>query len=119
MTPNIFPFSKYRIADKWPLNEQKNTRHMISTPEFGKMKDGAVVVNTARGAVIDEAALVEALDSGKIFSAGLDVFENEPEIHSGLIRNPNVFLLPHMGTWSYEVSTYQGPDSKPYPVFIF
>jgi D-3-phosphoglycerate dehydrogenase len=67
------------------------------------MKDGVVVVNTARGAVIDEAALVEALDSGKVFSAGLDVFEEEPKIHPGLLRNPNVMLVPHMGTWSYEV----------------
>jgi D-3-phosphoglycerate dehydrogenase len=67
------------------------------------MKDGVVVVNTARGAVIDEAALVEALDSGKVFSAGLDVFEEEPKIHPGLLQNPNVMLVPHMGTWSYEV----------------
>lgn len=67
------------------------------------MKDGVVVVNTARGAIIDEAALVEALDSGKVFSAGLDVFEEEPKIHPGLLRNPNVMLVPHMGTWSYEV----------------
>lgn len=86
------------------------------------MKDGVVVVNTARGAVIDEAALVEALDSGKVFSAGLDVFEEEPKIHPGLLRNPNVMLVPHMGTWSYEVSfsppavffreTYGFPDSN-------
>lgn len=69
------------------------------------MKDGVVVVNTARGAVMDEAALVEALDSGKVFSAGLDVFEHEPEIHPGLIQNRNVLLVPHMGTWTIEVSS--------------
>lgn len=63
-----------------------------------------MVVNTARGAVIDEAALVEALDAGKVFSAGLDVFEEEPKIHPGLVRNPNVLLVPHMGTWTKEVS---------------
>lgn len=68
------------------------------------MKDGVVVVNTARGAVMDEAALVEALDSGKVFSAGLDVFEEEPKIHPGLLRNQNVMLVPHMGTWTLEVS---------------
>lgn len=68
------------------------------------MKDGVVVVNTARGAVIDEAALVQALDSGKVFSAGLDVFEDEPKIHPGLVRNPNAILVPHMGTWTVEVS---------------
>lgn len=68
------------------------------------MKDGVVVVNTARGAVMDEAALVEALDSGKVFSAGLDVFEEEPKIHPGLMNNHNVILVPHMGTWTIEVS---------------
>ena len=68
------------------------------------MKDSVVIINTARGAVIDEAALVEALDSGKVFSAGLDVFEEEPKVHPGLVNNPKVTLLPHMGTWTVEVS---------------
>lgn len=67
------------------------------------MKDGVVIVNTARGAVLHEEALVKALDSGKVFSAGLDVYEEEPKIHPGLVRNPNVLLIPHMGTWSIEV----------------
>jgi glyoxylate reductase len=66
------------------------------------MKDGVVIVNTARGAVMDEDAFVEALDRRKVFSAGLDVFENEPEVHPGLLRNPNVMLLPHMGNWTVE-----------------
>src|SRR5271170_4343010 len=74
------------------------TRHIISHAEFSKMKDGIVIVNTARGAVIDEAALVDALDSGKVASAGLDVFEEEPKVHPGLIKNENVLLVPHMGT---------------------
>ena len=82
---------------------KKNTRHIISKAEFAKMKDGVVVVNTARGAVMDESALVEALDSGKVFSAGLDVFEEEPKIHPGLLSNQNVILVPHMGTWTSEV----------------
>lgn len=69
------------------------------------MKDGVVVVNTARGAVMDEAALVDALDSGKVFSAGLDVFEDEPNVHPGLMSNPNVILVPHMGTWTKETLT--------------
>jgi glyoxylate reductase len=67
------------------------------------MKDGVVIVNTARGPVIDESALVDALDSGKVRSVGLDVFEEEPHIHPGLISNPNVLLVPHMGTWTVEV----------------
>jgi len=81
---------------------QKNTRHIISTAEFAKMKKGVVIVNTARGAVMDEDALVKALDSGHVLSAGLDVFEEEPKVHPGLVANPNVLLLPHMGTWSVE-----------------
>lgn len=83
---------------------QENTRRIIGKAEFAKMKDGVVVVNTARGAVMDEAALVEALDRGKVFSAGLDVFEEEPKVHPGLLNNPNVMLVPHMGTWTVEVS---------------
>ena len=69
------------------------------------MKKDIVIVNTARGAVIDEAALVIALEKGQVRSAGLDVFEEEPKVHPGLIGNPNVMLLPHMGTWTVETQT--------------
>ncbi|EYE99080.1 D-mandelate dehydrogenase-like dehydrogenase [Aspergillus ruber CBS 135680] len=82
------------------LNE--STRHIIGEKEFGKMKDGIVIVNTARGALINEKALVAAVDSGKVLSAGLDVYENEPVVESGLINNPRVMLLPHIGTMTYE-----------------
>jgi lactate dehydrogenase-like 2-hydroxyacid dehydrogenase len=66
------------------------------------MKKGIVIVNTARGAIIDEVALVEALDSGQVSSAGLDVYEKEPYIHPGLLSNPRILLVPHMGTWTVE-----------------
>lgn len=66
------------------------------------MKKGVVIVNTARGAVMDDEALVKALESGQVLSCGLDVFEEEPKVHPGLIANPNVMLLPHMGTWTVE-----------------
>lgn len=66
------------------------------------MKPGVVIVNTARGAVMDEAALVDALNSGTVASVGLDVYENEPEIHAGLLANDSVLLVPHMGTWTQE-----------------
>ncbi|KAI9837928.1 MAG: hypothetical protein M1837_002667 [Sclerophora amabilis] len=91
------------ISLNLPLN--KNTRHIISTHEFDKMKTGVVIVNTARGAVMDEDALVRALDSGKVLSCGLDVYEEEPKIHSGLVANPHVMLVPHMGTWTVETQT--------------
>lgn len=66
------------------------------------MKAGVVIVNTARGAVMDEAALVAALDAGKVASVGLDVYEDEPEIHPGLLANQRALLVPHMGTWTLE-----------------
>lgn len=66
------------------------------------MKDGVIIINTARGAVIEEDALVKALNSGKVLSCRLDVYEDEPKVHSGLVDNPHVMLLPHMGTWTYE-----------------
>ena len=69
------------------------------------MKSGVIIVNTARGAVIDEAALVDALDTGKVWSCGLDVFEEEPKVHPGLLKNPHVMLVPHMGTWAVETQT--------------
>ncbi|KAF9874210.1 D-3-phosphoglycerate dehydrogenase [Colletotrichum karsti] len=85
-----------------PLNA--DTRNIISTREFEKMKDGIVIVNTARGGVLDEDALVKALDSGKVLSVGLDVYQSEPDIHPGLLSNPHVCMLPHMGTSTVEVS---------------
>ncbi|KAM7189515.1 D-isomer specific 2-hydroxyacid dehydrogenase, NAD binding domain containing protein [Rhypophila sp. PSN 637] len=85
-----------------PLNG--NTRHIISGNEFAKMKKGVTIINTARGGVMDEAALVDALHTGQVNSAGLDVYENEPAIHPGLLENPRVMLVPHMGTWTIETS---------------
>lgn len=67
------------------------------------MKKGVIIVNTARGAVMDEDALVKALESGHVASAGLDVYEEEPKVHPGLVANPHVMLVPHMGTWTVEV----------------
>lgn len=78
------------------------TRHIISTPQFDLMKPGVVIVNTARGAVVDEAALVEALDMGKVAGVGLDVYEDEPQVHPGLLANNRALLVPHMGTWTVE-----------------
>ena len=79
-----------------PLNAE--TRHMISDREFALMKPTAFIINTARGAVIDEAALVRALKAKKIAGAGLDVFENEPKVPAALLKMKNVVLTPHLGS---------------------
>ena len=78
------------------------TFHFISTKELKLMKPSAIIINTARGAIIDEAALVDALERNIISGVGLDVYEDEPKIHDGLLRNQKVMLLPHMGTWTIE-----------------
>lgn len=91
-------------SDVLSLNLALNakTRHIISKPEFEKMKDGVIIVNTARGALINEKELVAALDSGKVASVGLDVFEEEPKVEEGLLKNDKVFIVPHIGTSTYE-----------------
>jgi len=94
-----------------PLNPQ--TRYIISAEQFKLMKPTAVIINTARGAVIDEAALVDALDRGLIAGAGLDVFEEEPKIHPGLVENEKAILLPHMGTWTKETQVWTFPSAHP------
>ncbi|KAL8813938.1 MAG: hypothetical protein Q9191_008585, partial [Dirinaria sp. TL-2023a] len=81
---------------------QKKTHHLLSAPQFALMKPSAILINTARGAVIDEAALAAALENNTIAGAGLDVYEDEPGVHPGLLDNPRVTLLPHMGTWTVE-----------------
>jgi glyoxylate reductase len=79
-----------------PLTPQ--THHLLSTPQFESMKRTAIVINTSRGSVVDEAALVEALTAKKIAGAGLDVYEREPAVHPGLIPMPNVVLAPHIAS---------------------
>jgi len=83
-----------------PLTDK--TRHIIGETEFKQMKNGAFVINTARGPVIDEIAMVKALDNGKLGGAGLDVFENEPKISPELLQMDNVVLVPHIGTGTTE-----------------
>ncbi|KAL8694249.1 MAG: hypothetical protein Q9218_001075 [Villophora microphyllina] len=88
------------ISIHLPLNG--STEGIIGRKEFEMMKDGVVIVNTARGKIIDEEALVEALEEGKVFAAGLDVYEKEPQVHPGLIRSDKVVLMPHVGTATVE-----------------
>jgi glyoxylate reductase len=84
------------ISIHCPLTPE--TRHAFGAPELARMKKGAILVNTGRGPVVDEAALVAALESAHLFGAGLDVYEREPTVHPGLLRRDDVVLLPHLGS---------------------
>jgi glyoxylate reductase len=83
-----------------PLTEA--TRHLIGARELGLMKPTATLVNTSRGAVVDETALAAALRDGQIAAAGLDVFEHEPQVMPALLELENVVLLPHIGSSTHE-----------------
>jgi len=78
------------------------TTHLIGAEELGLMQPTAVLVNSSRGPVVDEAALADALKGGSIFAAGLDVYEEEPEVHPKLLGLENVVLAPHIGSASIE-----------------
>tara|TARA_B110001450_G_scaffold160556_1_gene149707 strand:+ start:932 stop:1855 length:924 start_codon:yes stop_codon:yes gene_type:complete len=78
-----------------PLTEQ--TKHIINAETLSAMKSDAVLVNTGRGALIDEAAFVDAMKAGHLSGAGLDVFEHEPDMHPGLLELDNITLTPHIG----------------------
>jgi len=78
------------------------THHLIDVEALGVMKPTAYIVNTARGPIVDEAALVDALRSGTIAGAGLDVFEHEPQVHPGLLDLDNAVLVPHLGSATVE-----------------
>jgi len=80
------------------VNLTPETRHMIDAQALARCKPGAVLVNTCRGAVVDTAALVDALRDGPLAAAGLDVYENEPEVPEELARLPNTVLVPHIGS---------------------
>lgn len=82
-----------------------STRHLIGGAELEVMKPTAVLVNTARGPVVDEDALAEALERGRIFAAGLDVYEAEPAVHPRLLAAPRTVLLPHIGSASVATRT--------------
>jgi phosphoglycerate dehydrogenase-like enzyme len=83
------------ISVNCPLNEQ--TTSLLSYPEFAAMKDGVFIINTARGAVIHEEALIAALESGKVARAGLDVFPDEPNVNPYFRESDKVVLQPHLG----------------------
>jgi lactate dehydrogenase-like 2-hydroxyacid dehydrogenase len=84
------------------------TRHLMNRERLGHMRPSALLINTARGDVVDEAALVEALTNGTIAGAGLDVYEKEPQISPALLAMENVVLLPHLGSATQETRTAMG-----------
>lgn len=86
----------------------EGTHHLVDANLLAAMKPHAIVVNTARGAVIDEAALAEALTAGRIGGVGLDVYEREPTVHPGLLAHPRAVLLPHLGSATIEARSAMG-----------
>jgi glyoxylate reductase len=89
-------------------NLTPETHHLINTERLQRMKNTAVLVNTSRGPVIDEAALAAALRDGEIFAAGLDVFENEPEVHPDLLELENAVVIPHLGSATVDTRIAMG-----------
>ncbi|HUG89032.1 MAG TPA: D-glycerate dehydrogenase [Actinomycetota bacterium] len=90
------------------LSLSEETRHRFGARELGLMKETAVLVNTSRGPIVDEAALADALANGEIAAAGLDVYEHEPEVHPGLFELENVVLAPHLGSATVETRAAMG-----------
>jgi glyoxylate reductase len=89
-------------------NLTPETRHLFDAAAFEAMKDTAVLVNTSRGPVVDEAALAEALEAGEIFAAGLDVFEREPEVEARLLTLENAVVIPHLGSATVDTRIAMG-----------
>ena len=86
-----------------PLNE--STRHLIGAAQLDRMKPTAVLINTARGPVVDEDALVDALEAGSIYAAGLDVYDGEPRVSQRVLSAPRTTLLPHIGSATIQTRT--------------
>jgi lactate dehydrogenase-like 2-hydroxyacid dehydrogenase len=84
------------------------TEHFLNAGTIELLPKGAIVVNAARGSLVDDEALIDALRTGRIAAAGLDVYEGEPHIHSAYRTLPNTFLLPHLGTATVETRTRMG-----------
>ena len=89
-----------------PLRSE--TRHLVDAAVLARLRPGAVLVNTSRGPVVDEAALVAALEEGRLAGAALDVFEHEPDVHPGLLGREDVVLTPHLGSATEEAREAMG-----------
>jgi len=100
-----------------PLTDE--TRGMINVSSLAKMKEGSYLINTARGPIVVESDLVEALKTGKLKGAALDVFENEPDVHPELINMQNVITTPHIGSATIEARTKMGEQAVESIVSLF
>jgi len=98
----------YIVSLHLPLTPQ--SKHLISADQFAKMKNGVIVINAARGGVVEETSLLEALKSGKVRAAALDVFEKEPPVDFALIDHPNVIATPHIGSAAEEGQKRAGSE---------
>ncbi len=104
------PESLLAVSDFLSINAPSSpqTRKFLNAERIARLPDGAVVANTARGNMVDDDALIAALESGKVAAAGLDVFNGEPSIHPGYRSLDNVFLLPHLGSATHETRDAMG-----------
>ena len=102
--------SVLKNADFITLHVPAQKEYVIGEKEFGQMKDGAAIINAARGGVIDEVALLKALDSGKLAFAGLDTFEDEPKPAIQVLMHPKVSLTPHIGAATEEAQDRIGVE---------
>ena len=98
------------VSDFFSINcpATKETKHIINDKTIKHFPDGAIISNSARGDMINDDAMVEALKNGKIFSLGLDVYNGEPNIHPEYLTLPNVFVLPHLGSATIKTRTAMG-----------
>ena len=98
------------VSDFFSINcpATKETKHIINKETLNYFPDGAVLSNSARGDMIEDNAMVEALKNGKIYSLGIDVYNGEPDIHPEYLSLPNVFVLPHLGSATIGTRTAMG-----------
>jgi D-3-phosphoglycerate dehydrogenase / 2-oxoglutarate reductase len=104
---DLYAWSDF-ISLHLPLNVQ--TRDLIGPMAFAQMKDGVRIVSTARGGIVDESALLSALNSGKVAAAGLDVFQKEPPGLTDLVSHPRVIATPHIGAQTAEAQSRAAED---------
>lgn len=104
------PRSLLAVSDFLSLNAPSSpeTLKFLNRENIARLPDGAIVINTARGSLVDDEALIDALQSGKVAAAGLDVYDGEPALHPGYGGLTNTFLLPHLGNATEETRDLMG-----------